>query len=145
MPKETKEQKFWVVVACKEHVMRGVAGGFMMANHGKEAPLKRVSKGDGVLFYASKEGMDSKEPYQKFVAIGEASDDSIHQVEMAKGFEPFRRNVKFKPCKEAEIRPIIEQLDFIKNKKSWGFIFRFGFFQVEIKDFHLISSKMLKK
>lgn len=139
-----KEQKYWVVVACKEHVMRGVAGGFMMANHGKEAPLKRVGKGDHVLFYASKEGMNSKEPYQKFVAIGEATDDEIFKVDMGKGFEPYRRNLKFKKCKEAEIRPLIEKLNFIKNKKSWGFIFRFGFFEIEKNDFKLISSKMLK-
>lgn len=138
----SKSPKYWVVVACKDHVMRGVEGGFMMSNHGKEAPLKRVSKGDFVLFYASKEGMDSKEPYQKFVAIGEASDDKIYRVDMGKGFEPFRRNMDFKPCKETAIRPLIERLDFIKNKKSWGFIFRTGFFEIPEKDFKLISSSM---
>jgi predicted RNA-binding protein len=138
------ETKYWVVVACKSHIMKGVEGGFMMANHGKEAPLKRISKGDGILFYASKEGMDSKEPYQKFVAIAEAADDKIQQVDMGKGFEPFRRNAKFKRTKEVEIRPLIEKLDFIKNKKSWGFIFRTGFFEIEKKDFELISGQMLR-
>ncbi|MBX7045757.1 MAG: EVE domain-containing protein [Ignavibacteria bacterium] len=136
------ENKYWVVVACKSHVLKGVEGGFMQANHGKEAPLKRVKKGDWVLFYASKEGMDSKEPYQKFVAMGQAQDDEITKVNMGKGFEPFRRKLKFKKSKEAEIRPLIEKLDFIKNKKSWGFIFRFGFFEIPKQDFELIAAEM---
>lgn len=134
--------KYWVVVACKSHILKGVEGGFMQANHGKEAPLKRVKKGDRVLFYASKEGTDSKTPYQKFVAIGQAPDDEIIKVDMGKGFEPFRRKLKFKNSKEVEIRPLIENLDFIKNKKSWGFIFRFGFFEIPKHDFELIAGKM---
>ncbi|MBS1492572.1 MAG: EVE domain-containing protein [Bacteroidetes bacterium] len=135
--------KYWVVVACKDHIMKGVEGSFMQANHGKEAPLKRISKWDWVLFYASKQGMNDKAPYQKFVAIGEIPDENIEKVQMSGDFEPFRRNIKFKKSKEVEIRPLIEQLEFIKNKKSWGFIFRFGFFEIPEHDFELISALML--
>ncbi|MBN8570981.1 MAG: EVE domain-containing protein [Ignavibacteria bacterium] len=134
--------KYWVVVACKDHIMKGVEGGFMQANHGKEAPLKRISKGDRVLFYASKQEMNDKAPYQKFVAIGEICDENIEKVQMSADFEPFRRNIEFKKSKEVEIRPLIEKLEFIKNKKSWGFIFRFGFFEIPEQDFKLISSLM---
>jgi len=33
--------RYWIVVVSKDHIARGVAGGFMQANHGKEGPLKR--------------------------------------------------------------------------------------------------------
>ena len=86
--------------------------------------------------------MNDKEPYQKFVAIGEIPDESIEKVRISADFEPFRRNIDFKKSKEVEIRPLIEKLEFIKNKKSWGFIFRTGFFEVPEHDFKLISSLM---
>ena len=34
-------QRFWVGVAAREHVLRGVEGGFVQFGHGKLAPPKR--------------------------------------------------------------------------------------------------------
>jgi len=44
------EARYWIVVVSKDHLERGVAGSFMQVNHGKEAPLKRLQKGDWVVF-----------------------------------------------------------------------------------------------
>jgi hypothetical protein len=123
--------------------MRGVAGGFMQANHGKEAPLKRMKPGDKVLFYSPKQSFDGDEKCQSFTAIGEVADDEIYQYKMAENFTPYRRNVTFYDCKELPILPIINDLDFIENKKSWGYRFRFGFFEINEKDFMFINAKML--
>jgi len=50
--------------------------------------------------------------------------------------------VKFLPSVEASIHPLIEQLEFIRNKKSWGFIFRRGLFEIGESDFNAIARAM---
>lgn len=137
--------KYWIVVASKDHVARGVEGGFMQANHGKLAPLKRMKPDDRVVFYSPKETLEGDQKCQAFTAIGQTSDDEIYQVKMSDEFIPYRRNVKFIKAQDVSILPIIESLDFIKNKKSWGFPFRMGFFEIGKEDFEKISKEMLKK
>ena len=44
---------------------------------------------------------------------------------------------------EVPIQPLIDQLSFIKNKKSWGYPFRFGCFTIEKSDFELIENALL--
>ncbi len=46
------------------------------------------------------------------------------------------------PAQEAPIRPLIENLTFIKNKKSWGYIFRFGLIEIPEPDFLQIAAAM---
>ncbi|ERI64769.1 hypothetical protein HMPREF1551_00119 [Capnocytophaga sp. oral taxon 863 str. F0517] len=60
-----------------------------------------------------------------------------------KNFCPFRRNITFVDCEETPIADLIELLDFIPNKKAWGYPFRFGILEISEKDFKLIASKML--
>jgi hypothetical protein len=50
--------------------------------------------------------------------------------------------MKFLACAEAPIQPLIEHLDFIRNKKSWGFTFRRGFFEIAESDFKTIAQAM---
>jgi len=112
--------KYWIVVVSKDHLARGVEGGFMQANHGKEGPLKRLIEGDWVIFYSPKKTYHGNEPLQAFTAIGQVSDDKIYQHKMADDFIPHRRNVKFYKCEETPIAPLITNLAFIVNKKSWA-------------------------
>ncbi|TGK42307.1 EVE domain-containing protein [Leptospira andrefontaineae] len=134
--------KYWIVVASKEHSTIGTSQGIVQACHGKKAPLARMKKGDWVLVYSSKENFGSKTPYRKFTSLGQVEDDSIYSFQMSADFCPFRRNVKYYPTQEADILPLVDSLDFIKNKKSWGFPFRFGFLEIGSKDFELISERM---
>ncbi|MDQ2862321.1 MAG: EVE domain-containing protein [Bacteroidota bacterium] len=137
------KQKFWIIVVSKDHAMRGVEGNFIQANHGKQAPLRRISEGDWIIIYSPKISLDGNEKYQCFTAIGQASDENVYQFKMTESFMPFRRNVKFNECLETSILPLINSLEFIPNKKSWGYPFRFGFFEMNENDFNIISSKML--
>jgi hypothetical protein len=76
--------KYWITVASKDHIARGISGGFMQANHGKQAPLKRmVHAGDWVLFYSPKQSMNGTEPCKAFTAIGQAFGDEIYQHKMS--------------------------------------------------------------
>lgn len=115
----------------------------MQANHGKQAPLKRMKPADWVIFYSPKQVLERDEKCQAFTAIGQVSDDTIYQVAVTEDFVPFRRNVTFQTAKETSIVPLINELDFIPNKKSWGYPFRLGFFEIDKHDFDLISQNML--
>ncbi len=139
------QAKYWIVTVSKEHVLNGMNWEIMQACHGKKAPLKRINKGDYIIFYSSRNKMKDKQPYQKFTAIAKTIDSEIYQVKMFENFEPFRRNVKFLECVETEIRPLINDLAFIPNKQSWGYPFRYGLLEISENDFKLISSKMLLK
>lgn len=137
-------QKYWIAVVSKNHAMGAITGGFIQINHGKQAPLKRMSSGDWIIIYSSKQTVDSDVKCQAFTAIGQVADDEIYQHKMTETFIPFRRNIKFYDCNETPIVPLIPDLDFIKNKQSWGYPFRFGFFEIDKADFELISKHMLK-
>ena len=139
------KNKYWIAVVSKEHVVNGINWGIMQVCHGKKAPLKRIKKNDLIVFYSSKIKMQDKVSYQKFTAVAKAIDDEIYQVKMFENFEPFRRKVKFLECQETEIKPLINHLDFIQNKKSWGYPFRYGLLEISKKDFDLITNKMLLK
>ncbi|MET3536318.1 EVE domain-containing protein [Chryseobacterium limigenitum] len=135
--------KYYIAVASKDHIERGVEGGFMQANHGKATSLKRLRTGDGIIFYSPKRYFEKDEKCQCFTAIGEVKDEAIYQGVMAAGFNPFRRNIDFYDSKETSIIPLIDELDFIFDKKRWGFSFRFGFLEIPEKDFQFIKSKII--
>jgi hypothetical protein len=135
--------RYWIVVTSKDHIASGVAGGFMQANHGKQGPLKRMSVNDWVICYSPKLTYVGKEPLQAFTAIGQITNKEIYQFKMSENFIPYRRDISWKKCAEVPIQPLINDLDFIDNKQSWGYKFRFGFFEIPEHDFKLIKSKML--
>lgn len=137
--------KYWIATVSKEHVMNGKEWGIMQVCHGKKTPLKRIKKGDYVLFYSSKLKMTDTKSLQNFTAIAKVIDDVVYQVEQFEGFKPFRRKVEFLESVETPIRPLINELDFIVNKERWGYPFRFGLLEISEKSFKLISSKMLLK
>lgn len=136
--------KYWINVISKNHVLRGLKEGITQSGHGKEAPLKKMHQGDWIIFYSPKQSIEGDEKLQAFTAIGRLPDDDIYQFEMTSSFKPFRRKVDFKKTKEILIHPLIEKLDFIKDKKRWGYMFRFGLFEISEKDFKTISNVMLK-
>jgi hypothetical protein len=104
-----------------------------------------MRKGDFVLFYSGKQTLSRTDKCQEFTAIGKVIDDEVFQFQVSEDFCPSRRNIEFLPAEDISIVPLIDQLEFIQNKKSWGYPFRFGFFEINQHDFDLISSQMLQK
>lgn len=139
----SRETKYCVSVASKDHVKNGITDGFAQACHGKEAPLKRMKPNDFIIYYSGKQTLGKAEKCQEFTAIGQVKDDEVYQFQMSGDFCPFRRNIEFLEHQDTSILPLINDLQFIQNKKSWGYPFRFGFFEITKHDFDLISSKML--
>jgi predicted RNA-binding protein len=138
-----EETKYWIIVASRDHVQRGVEEGICQTSHGKEASLKKMSEGDWVVSYSPKERYDGVEKCRKFTAIGKIKNDIVYQVRMNEDFAPFRRSVEFFPSSEVQIEPLIPLLSFITNKKSWGYVFKFGLTQIPRQDFLAIASQML--
>ncbi len=136
------ETRYWVIVASKNHVQNGVRFGIAQANHGKAAPLKRMQVGDGILYYSPKVEFEGSEKLQAFTAIGQVTGNEVYQFDMGGGFIPYRRDVKYFECQDAPIQELIPALTFIENKQSWGYHFRFGFFEIPKTDFDLIASQM---
>lgn len=130
---------YWINTVSRDHVMAGVSGGFTQANHGSPHNLKRMKCGDWLVFYSPKTNFQGGESLQCFTAIGRIADDEPFQVEMRTDFKPFRRQVMFYDCQEVPIRPLINRLDFIKDKQKWGYPFRRGLFMVEKHDFVQIA------
>jgi predicted RNA-binding protein len=136
--------KYWVVVASKDHVMHGVSLGIAQSGHGKRTRLEKMHKGDGIVYYSPKAEFDGNEPLHAFTAIGEVADEEIFQVEESPDFRPFRRKVRYLRTGEVKIEPLINELDFIRDKRSWGFTFKYGLVEIDRKDFKRISEGFLK-
>ncbi|WP_018150365.1 EVE domain-containing protein [Leeia oryzae] len=134
--------RYWIGVVSESHVARGVAGGFAQLCHGKAAPLKRMKQGDWLIYYSPKTDMHDGEPLQRFTAIGQVVSNETYAFEMAPGFIPFRRDIRYLPCKPAAIQPLLGQLSFIQDIKRWGYPFRFGHLEITEADFRLIAGAM---
>ena len=133
---------YWINTVSRGHVQRGVAGGFTQANHGKPHMLRRMARGDWIVFYSPKTDYPDGAPLQAFTAIGQVADDEVYQADLDPEFQPWRRRVEFLPCTETPIRPLLDDLGFIEDKARWGYRFRFGVFKIDEHDFDMLRSAM---
>lgn len=135
-------QNHWVGVVSRSHVRRGVAGGFIQLNHGKQQPVKRLKAGDRLAMYSPRTAYPDGEVLQAFTALGIVRTGEVYQVEMSPDFKPYRVDVDFLPVTEAPIKPLVPQLSFIQSKTHWGAAFRFGQLRIPASDFELIARAM---
>lgn len=140
------EMYYWIGVVSRSHVLRGVAGGFAQMNHGKQAPLKRMKAGDGLIYYSPREDYPDGAPLQAFTALGFIRTGDVYAYDMTAdgvpGFVPWRIDVDYVDTQTTSIRPLITQLDFIKDKTHWGAAFRFGQIKIGKDDFDRIARAM---
>jgi hypothetical protein len=132
----------WINTVSRDHVRRGVTGGFTQANHGKPDVLRRLARGDWIVFYSPKTDYPKGDPLQAFTALGQVVDDEPYQVEMTADFHPYRRKVEFVGSAETPILPLIDHLEFLEDKARWGYRFRFGLFRIGEHDFEILRAAM---
>ena len=133
---------FWIGVASRDHVMRGVKGGFCQLSHGKASPVRRLKPGDRIVYYSPREQMSEGAPVQAFTAIGEILDGEAYEADTGGGFKPIRRDVRFFKSHDAPIKPLLETLSFTRGRASWGYAFRRGSFRIEADDYRAIAKAM---
>jgi len=134
--------KYWIAVASRNHVGRGIQGGYAQVCHGKCGPLQRMKAGDLLIYYSPTEVFGEKTPCRRFTALGIVSEKDPYLFQMSEDFIPWRRDVTFLPSREAPIEPLLDHLSFIPDKRRWGFPFRRGCFTIPESDFHLIREAM---
>ncbi|MDN4616265.1 EVE domain-containing protein [Leifsonia sp. F6_8S_P_1B] len=142
--------RYWLGVVQRDHVLRGVAGGFAQVNHGARAPLERMHGADGFVFYSPKTAYPDGEPLKEFTAIGRIADDETYQATqgpMMTGpngdFRPWRRRVEWDHDAVATpIRPMLPSLDFTRDNRDWGYQLRRGLIEISRHDFELIRRQM---
>ena len=134
--------RYWINTISHEHVRIGLEGGFTQADHGKAVNIKKLSIGDYIVFYSPRTKFRGGEPLQMFTALGRVADAEPYQVEMTPDFLPWRRRVEFLPAVHAAIKPMINNLEFMKDKTHWGYPFRRGLFEIEHDDFLIIANGM---
>jgi hypothetical protein len=86
--------KYWVAVASKDHVLRGITGGFCQACHGKHHPLLRMQENDWIIYYSPTNYFSREYPtvkakdnkLQAFTAIGQVQGGNAYQFEMTPAF-----------------------------------------------------------
>lgn len=108
----------WVIVASRDHARRGLVDGFVMANHGKRAPLARMSVGARIVIYSPKTTYPDGEPLKAVTIVGEVSGAEPEPSEVIPG--GFRRGATLR-----EIDPV--PLAQIRDHLPVGRL-RFGFF-----------------
>lgn len=136
----------WIAVASAEHARRGYATlnpGFMQVGHGKlAAPLKKIAARDRVAYYSPATVLGGKDGLQSFVSIGTVLSGEPYTFDMGNGFVPYRLNVCYVAAKEVSILPLLDQFEFVEDRKRWGYKFRFGLFKVSDADMRRIAQAM---
>ena len=135
-------RRYWVNTVSQEHVQIGTAGGFTQADHGSPARLRRLSRGDVLVFYSPRTAMRGGTPLQRFTAIGVVADDEPYQVQMSETFHPWRRRLDVLQSADVAAKPLVEQLSFVKDPQRWGLPFRRGLFEVPAADLQVIADAM---
>ena len=99
----------WLGVVSRAHVQQGVAGRFAQLCHGKAQPLRRMRRGDWLVYYSPTIEMGGT-ALRAFTAIGQVEGEEAYTHDMGGGFVPYRRDVRYAEAKEVA-------LDMIKE--SW--------------------------
>lgn len=136
--------KHWLAVVSREHVLRGVAGGFAQVCHGKKAPLARMKAGDGLVYYSPSERMKEKDGLQSFTAIGRIAEGEAFAVQMSEDFSAFRKRVVFSKARQVQLAELRERLALTKNE-NWGYQLRRGLVEISVEDFKMIAEVMDSK
>ena len=134
--------KYWLGVVSKEHVLRGVSGGFAQVCHGKKGPLSRMKKGDWLVYYSPGNKMGESD-LKAFTAIGKMTDDNVFQFAMSPDFVPYRRSVEYLNNTAASLAELKGTLELCEGS-SWGYKLRQGLLEISKSDFDKIKKAMEK-
>jgi EVE domain len=123
----------WVIVASRDHARRGADGGFIMANHGRKAPLARMSRCDGILVYSPTTTFPKGEPLRAVTFVGEVTGDAPEPSDVIPG--GFRRAAALREVEPVPLADIREHLPASR--------IRFGCFEIDAADAETIRSRVV--
>jgi hypothetical protein len=135
--------RYWIGIASRDHVLGGVKGGFLQLGHGKLAPVKRLAKGDYVVYYSPRTTFPDGESLKAFTAIGKVLDDEPEQTAQSEDFHPHRRRVSYLKAHETPIQPLLQKLALTRGRTNWGIAFRRSSIEISEDDFAIIKAAMI--
>lgn len=133
---------YWIGVVHEGHTRKAEAEGFVAFSHGKRAGVEKLMPGDRIAYYAPRTGMDGA-PVQSFLAIATVTGDATYERDYEGDLTAWVRDATFETgLQPAAVKPLLEDLSFVKNPKNWGMAFRRGIFQIDETDFARIERAM---
>jgi hypothetical protein len=126
-------RRHWVIVVSRDHARRGVRGGFVMANHGKRAPLSRMARGDRVFIYSPTTTYPDGEPLRAITFLGDITGEEPEPSDAIPG--GFRRAASLREIQPLPLEDIREHLPTSR--------IRFGFFELDAVDAEAIWSRAM--
>jgi EVE domain len=137
---ESVEGAAWLGVVSRAHVQRGVAGGFAQLGHGRAQPLRKMRRGDWLVYYSPTLELGG-EPLRAFSALGQLADDEVFEFDMGGGFVPHRRRVAYRSTHEVPLDALKDRL-LLCSRPNWGMALRRGHLPLASQDFVLIARAM---
>jgi hypothetical protein len=134
-------ERHWLGVVSREHVLRGVAGGFAQLCHGKERPLQRMQPGDWLIYYSPRERMRDGAPVRAFTALGRVADARVYTFAMPGGRMPHRRDVSYERVRAVPLAELSTRLHLTAGP-GWAMRLRRGHLALDGHDFGLIAAAM---
>jgi len=139
--------RYWLGVAPREQVLRGVSMGLAQANHGSRAALEDMRESDGVVYYSPKTDTEG-ETLREFTAIGWIAEGTPGQADQPRsgGYRPWRHPVDYDTdAVSTSIRPLLNVLEFTREDPDWGYQLRRGLLEISRHDYDLIRRQMRRR
>jgi hypothetical protein len=135
--------RFWMGVAQREHVLRGVRLGVAQVGPGLRRTLEELGEADGLVYYSPRTApAPDGDRLSAFTAIGRIDPGRAYQ-EWPGPDRPWRVRTEYETdVVEAPIRPLLPVLDFSRDHRDWGFQLRAGLFEISRRDFDVIRRQM---
>jgi len=130
----------WLGVVSQAHVRRGVGGGFAQVCHGKGPPLRRMKRGDWLIYYSPSVELGGAS-LRAFTALGQLEDDQVFSFDMGGGFVPFRRRVRYLHTREVRLDDVKQKLELCAAP-HWSMALRRGLLPLSQRDLLTLADAM---
>ncbi|TFD46526.1 EVE domain-containing protein [Cryobacterium frigoriphilum] len=135
--------RFWLGVAQRDRVLRGVQMGMAQATEGARTVLESMNESDGLVYYSPRDTWEG-EALREFTAIGRIAPGPAFQTgDSYSAYNPWRRRTDYDTdAVAASIRPLLSVLDLSRGNPDWGYQLRRGLIEISRHDFELIRQQM---
>ncbi|MFO7690167.1 MAG: EVE domain-containing protein [Cryobacterium sp.] len=135
--------RFWLGVAHRDHVLRGVHMGVCQSPPRAQRVLHDMNEADGVVYYSPKTRHDG-DALREFTALGRiAPGPAFQSGDSSTDFRAWRRRTDYDPVLEpTAIRPLLTILDLSRGNPDWGYQLRAGLLEISRHDFDVIRHQM---
>ncbi|MGH6890642.1 MAG: EVE domain-containing protein [Dongiaceae bacterium] len=133
--------RHWIAIASAEHVANGVAQGIMQVCRGKGGPLRRIRPADRVIYYSPTASFHGADRLRQFTAFGIARGCALSGSDERR-FPALSPRCRLSAGGACVHSALLEELDFTRGKRNWGWKFRAGLFEIVFEDGARIARAM---